>query len=712
MTTISENIHIAILGPVSAGKSTLFNAICSNTCSDMKRRKTTMLPQIYHATNDIGKVDSIETIYAKNKTSNDRILELRENGQFNIQKDFKEINHNISFITEFINLPDSNATYSILDMPGLNCGVDNIYNNYIINNSDKIDIYLLVFDINSGMNTTDEINIINLVVSQIKKNANGYIHFLINKCDSIKFLPDNKINLGEDELHELYNRSIGIIHKQCSEIAGKYTITPICSSKLYIYRGVKNNIDNIDEYLLDNIIIEQCGKPELKKLNDVGMKRRFISGLFQQEDMYNDWMTSTGYNLFIKQLNNYITNNYTSIIYYHINKEIVTLNNKPFASIDVLINQINSINDRIKNVKRLSNDNIPITIIKNLEIINTKLNKHIIAGVDSYSGSTLDIVNSSIGKINQYYSLVINIFQSNPLQQSKQTLEEKRNRLLETKFVQNFDINIFTELYKKNLLPDNIIRSSINNKLTTDISLFNQIIEDILAVNIIDERIFNIIILEYIKNIQNMKFDFSIFKKSLEIILNLKKNEIQLISNLIKIYFNNNLEPFILNYWFNLNYSNIFNNSIDVKYIYLNLSHQTNINYFATSVIVGNSLENYSPEDFKRDFTKLDIIYETIKNKYEPEVETINTNQIRNKIQNLQSNNLESGLGLVNNVSSNFSPKIDNILNLQLKPCKNPNSETNAEYEEYNDSDDSQLVYKKAIKNASTRANDICSKGL
>lgn len=46
----TENIKIAILGPVSADKSTFFNALISNTCSNMKRKKTTMLPQIYNIT--------------------------------------------------------------------------------------------------------------------------------------------------------------------------------------------------------------------------------------------------------------------------------------------------------------------------------------------------------------------------------------------------------------------------------------------------------------------------------------------------------------------------------------------------------------------------------------------------------------------------------------------------------------------------------------
>ena len=170
MTT--ENIKIAIIGPVSAGKSTFFNALCSNTCSEMKRKKTTMLPQIYHTTNNLNIVDSIETIYAKNKQSNDDILVKRESGQFIYDRDFKEINHLIKVIPDFINLRQ-NTTYSILDMPGLNCGGETIYYDYIKQNSSSIDIYVLVFDINSGLNTTDEINIIKLVVEEIKKNNNG-----------------------------------------------------------------------------------------------------------------------------------------------------------------------------------------------------------------------------------------------------------------------------------------------------------------------------------------------------------------------------------------------------------------------------------------------------------------------------------------------------------------------------------------------------------
>ena len=164
----------------------------------MKRKKTTMLPQIYKIFKDPKLVDSTESIYNKNKESSEHVLKLRENGKFNVQTDFVELVHHISPIPDFISIPDENSTYSILDMPGLNCGGDTLYYDYIKKISNTIDIYLLVFDINSGLNTTDEINIIQLVVEQIQKNSNGYVHVLINKCDDIQF-DGNKIELEDPE---------------------------------------------------------------------------------------------------------------------------------------------------------------------------------------------------------------------------------------------------------------------------------------------------------------------------------------------------------------------------------------------------------------------------------------------------------------------------------------------------------------------------------
>ena len=83
-----------------------------------------------------------------------------------------------------------------LDMPGLNCsgGGDVMYYNYLKEISSKIDIYILVFDINSALNTTDEVKILQEVNKYIETNKHGYVHVLVNKCDDIEF-NDTGLNL-------------------------------------------------------------------------------------------------------------------------------------------------------------------------------------------------------------------------------------------------------------------------------------------------------------------------------------------------------------------------------------------------------------------------------------------------------------------------------------------------------------------------------------
>jgi GTPase SAR1 family protein len=126
-----ENIHIALLGPISAGKSTLLNALFSCTYSDMCRKKTTMMPQIYQTITNKGDIDSTDKIRKQNKQSNDKILQLRDSNKFT-ESNFCELIYKVGAIPNFIELPDKSATYSVLDMPGLNCGGNNMYYDYII----------------------------------------------------------------------------------------------------------------------------------------------------------------------------------------------------------------------------------------------------------------------------------------------------------------------------------------------------------------------------------------------------------------------------------------------------------------------------------------------------------------------------------------------------------------------------------------------------
>ena len=56
------NINIMITGPVSAGKSTLTNLLFVEQFSDMKIKRTTAVPQVYHEVEDLDKISDLKSI--------------------------------------------------------------------------------------------------------------------------------------------------------------------------------------------------------------------------------------------------------------------------------------------------------------------------------------------------------------------------------------------------------------------------------------------------------------------------------------------------------------------------------------------------------------------------------------------------------------------------------------------------------------------------
>lgn len=133
---------------------------------------------------------------------------------------------------------------------------------------------------------------------KLKKNKNGYIHILINKCDDITL--------------------------------DKVSYSPLSSSKLYIYRGIKNNILIIDETQLDNII-----KTELKKLTSSGIEiKRKLCELFTDLTIPNEVIQG------LQQVND--------IINKYLIKETATIN--VVSKADYFINIINDYYKMIKNI--------------------------------------------------------------------------------------------------------------------------------------------------------------------------------------------------------------------------------------------------------------------------------------------------------------------------------------------------------------------------
>ena len=127
MSNIQNRISIkcAILGCVSAGKSTLVNAILVNKLSDTKIKRTTMLPQVYL---EGPQSDNVRDILKQNTQVNDDIL----NGKIQLtQENCQNVYHKVSKLYDMIKLP-ADIHLDIYDIPGLNDSTtESIYYNYI-----------------------------------------------------------------------------------------------------------------------------------------------------------------------------------------------------------------------------------------------------------------------------------------------------------------------------------------------------------------------------------------------------------------------------------------------------------------------------------------------------------------------------------------------------------------------------------------------------
>lgn len=596
------NITFAIIGPVSVGKSTLLNAICSNTFSDMKKRKTTMLPQIYNVvkTDDY---DTYDEIYNKNKESNDNIYELRKNDDTFSIDDFKPITHKIKSLHNFIDF--QTTTYSILDMPGLNCGGKTLYYDYIKNNK-NIDIYILLFDINSCLNTTDEINILNMIKETILQNKYGYVYILINKCDDMTIDENNNINIGDDELNNYYEQCLKIIDDIFKDEI-TYFISPISTYKLYIYRNIFNNMENINEDILDNYIKEKCGRDGFKTLNNFELKLNYVKNILNDEDFENN-IKQSGYNIFTDNINLLLVNNFSKILNHKIETDLISLCDD--ITIDDIVEENIYIDDILTNLECIitridqSNSNIfmKLTIPDNFKDLIRKIYSKIMSYIkyevenicDDTDEKFIDHLLKIIDLIYEHTNKLIELYDYDCFKY-KSALQQRKHTLYSEKITKCFDKNLYKTLCddKKKYVDSSIFIQCIRNTIKlNNVDILSELIESI--DNYVNANDFiDIFIDEYMEteNIDNVIEILNIIfnKSSILLYYNIStldkeqyKNDIScndtIILNIIFI-----LNKFICTHkyhllfknWLNMNWLSITQNNNIIKYIFFQLDNET-----------------------------------------------------------------------------------------------------------------------------------------
>lgn len=316
---------IPILGTISAGKSTLLNGIFAKNYSQMNIRRTTMCPQFYYLQN--GEVhiskENYDRIVGSNSVVNKKFQTDMWDGE-TIQT------YNVSFPPDFIKThPD--ISFRIADIPGINDQqTRDIYMEWIENNFNEFDLAILVVDIHSGFNTSDEISVLNLIFKKMQEHPHVNLIILVNKCDDMVF-KDGKFETDEEKDQIYDEQVVPTVDKAIKEWnieKQRVYLQKFCSRNVFIYRTIANNsLDKIQTFLddkhLHEMMMTEIGRNRWLKMSEQQKENRIkemLKELAEDKECYENNMTHCGFKMFCEKINEYIFGKQTFELY--LNKSI------------------------------------------------------------------------------------------------------------------------------------------------------------------------------------------------------------------------------------------------------------------------------------------------------------------------------------------------------------------------------------------------------
>lgn len=318
MNIPQQNLNIAFIGEVSTGKSTILNGIYCREITQSSIKRTTMCPSIFIENKDLKDTDIDEKkIYEEIKLKNQEIIKDTEQG-FKLEN-CQELIFNVGKLD--LNILENNSV-NVYDIPGLNdARTKELYYNYLRTNFYKFNIIIFLVDINSGLNTSDEIDILRLItgntIYQKEENKkNIYTLVVVNKADDmqIKIDPDtnNEILYLDDELNEMFQQ-VNLTVKdefQKSNISEHLIdIIPLCGLDSYLYRMIRKfgNTYHLKDADILKIGINQMGKKFSKKSKDE--QRNEVMRIIEDVNFVEDMIKLSGFEGFEKSLYTFLNTN-------------------------------------------------------------------------------------------------------------------------------------------------------------------------------------------------------------------------------------------------------------------------------------------------------------------------------------------------------------------------------------------------------------------
>jgi hypothetical protein len=356
-------------------------------------------------------IDTEEDIYRIVSEKNEEIIKKTESGEKLVASDYKELEFNVGKLD--IKIMSKGGLVDIYDIPGLNdARTKTEYYKYLEDNFYKFNVVVFFVDIMSGLNTSDEMDILKFIITQTcfhkERGRNVYTLVVVNKADDMTVEDDNSLTLS-GELGEMFEQVKKTIttefghNKIDNHIVG---ITPFCAKDAFLYRMVKKCPDYVlsDEERI-KIGLNEMGKKfskytvntQIEKVKEILKDKEFIdtminlSGFNQLQDELKTFMkwSRKGFEvantLYVVRSMRPITEVF--------DKYNTFVNDEIYSQIDEYIEVYTRLKDIDTEMYELNMKALLSTI---LEYVNKNLNKYV---TRSYNASKVDYNIICIGEL-------------------------------------------------------------------------------------------------------------------------------------------------------------------------------------------------------------------------------------------------------------------------------------------------------------------------
>jgi GTPase SAR1 family protein len=288
-------LRCAFLGPVSAGKSTLLNAMSAKCYSDSYLKRTTMVPQVYTEATDGVTPDDPATILARNNETNQQYWDTP--GLLANETDLPVLHHTVPPLGAPLAFAMPLALY---DIPGLDDGEsESTYFQYLEQVGASIHVFVLVVDLVADpFNKSGSRRILDKVVELVQSHDRPVrLVVVVNKCDEMVY-EEGGLGFDDEEHAELFGQVETVVADKCAAVDNlECRVVPLSAADAFVYRLMHFHPDTeLPIKAINRIGLKETGRGQWNRRTEAEKRQWFAKGL--QDADYEDRMKTSGFDGF------------------------------------------------------------------------------------------------------------------------------------------------------------------------------------------------------------------------------------------------------------------------------------------------------------------------------------------------------------------------------------------------------------------------------